>query len=165
MKRIILLCLLVYSSTTFCQDSENYTTLQTNTEEVIIPGKWTQLNTMDDSGQTYLQNEESVIISVAQNKMKAYSFYEEGLNDYKLVKKFYEWDSNWRRDNNFKTAKLKENKKKKYIIWKFNDGQLDNVFLFGASKRNFINLLVYTDKWNENDKIRFLEELFDLNTK
>ena len=36
-------------------------------------------------------------------------------------------------------------------------------FLFGSSKDNFLNLLVYTDKWSEEQKINFLEELYQLN--
>ncbi len=50
-----------------------------------------------------------------------------------------------------------------YVIWKFNDKKLDNVFLFGSSKDNFLNLLVYTNSWSENEKIEFLENLYKLN--
>lgn len=67
------------------------------------------------------------------------------------------------KENNFKTKKIKENSKQEYIIWKFNDGKLDNVFLFGSSKDNFRNLMVYTDSWSGDEKLIFLENLYNLN--
>ena len=42
---------------------ESYTLLQTNSGEVKIPGEWQQLNTAEDSGQTYLKNSDNVIIA------------------------------------------------------------------------------------------------------
>ena len=41
------------------------------------------------------------------------------------------------------------------MIWKYYDGKFDNVFLFVSVKDNFLNLLVYTNEWNE--KAKFLE--------
>ena len=67
------------------------------------------------------------------------------------------------KENNFKTEKIKENSDLEYIIWKFNDGKFDNVFLFGSAKNNFLNLLVYSNKWSEDEKIIFLEKLYQLN--
>jgi hypothetical protein len=42
-----------------------------------------------------------------------------------------------------------------YIIWNYNDGKLDNVFLFGSVKDNFLNLLIDINEWIE--KVKFLE--------
>ena len=49
------------------------------------------------------------------------------------------------------------------LIWKYNDNKLDNVFLFGSTKNCFLNLLVYTNNWDEKEKIKFLENLYQLN--
>ncbi len=146
----------------FCQDTD-YSKVKTNSGDVKIPGKWEQLNTMDDSGQTYLKNKDGVIIAIAQNPKKAYPFFKSNASAFENVKLFYLWDSDYRKENKFKTEKIKENSKLEYIIWKYNDEKLDNVFLFGSSKNNFLNLLVYTNNWNEDEKIFFLENLYKLN--
>ncbi len=144
----------------FCQDISK---VKTNTGEVKIPGNWELLNKMDDSGQTYLTNKDGVVIAVAQNLKKAYPFFKSNESDFDNLKLFYTWDSDYYKENKFKTDKIKENKESEYIIWKYNDKKLDNVFLFGSVKNNFINLLVYTDKWSEEEKIVFLEKLYQLN--
>ncbi|ARV14381.1 hypothetical protein [Polaribacter sp. SA4-12] len=163
MKKIIVALLLMIPILAFSQETDKYSIVKTQTTNVRIPGKWTQLNTMDDSGQTYLQNEDEVIIAIAQNPKKAYSFYKSKNSDFKNVQEFYKWDSDYRRELKFKTDEIQKNKKLEYIIWKFNDGKLDNVFLFGSVKDNFINLLVYTNKWSEIEKVKFLKNLYKLN--
>ena len=147
----------------FSQDADSYSSVKTNTGDVKIPGKWEPLNKMDDSGQTYLKNKDGIVIAVAQNPKKSYSFFKANKSDFENVKEFYTWDSDYQKENKMRTAKLKEDVKQEYIIWKFNDGKLDNVFLFGSSKANFLNLLVYTNSWSEDEKIKFLENLFKLN--
>ena len=147
----------------FCQENNDYTNLKTNTSDVKIPGIWEQLNKMNDSGQTYMKNKEGIIIAIAQNPKKAYPFFKNNIEDFDNVKLFYKWDSDYYVENKFKTELLKENSKLEYIVWKYNDNKLDNVFLFGSSKNNFLNLLVYTNNWSEDKKITFLEELYKLN--
>jgi hypothetical protein len=144
----------------FCQDFSN---VKTRSGQVKIPGKWEQLNTVDDSGQTYLKNKDGIVIAIAQNPKKAYSFFKSNLSAFENVKLFYTWDSDWRRESKFKTDKIKEDTTLECVIWKYNDGKLDNIFLFGSSKDNFLNLMVYSDTWSEADQIVFLENLYKLN--
>ena len=144
----------------FCQDNIDFTTVNTRSGEVKIPRKWEQLNTVEDSGQTYLKNKEGIIIAVAQNPKKAYTFFKKNESDFENVKMFYLGDSDYYTENKFKTDKIKENSKLEYVIWKYNDNKFDNVFLFGSSKNNFLNLLVYTNDWNQDEKIIFLENLY-----
>lgn len=144
---------------------ESYTLLQTNSGEVKIPGEWQQLNTAEDSGQTYLKNSDNVIIAIAKNPKRAYPFYAKEKSDFENIIAFYKWDADYRESLNSKTQKLKENPKAEYIIWKYNDGKADNVFLFGSSQKDFLNLLVYTNNWTEEQKIKFLENLFEVNKK
>lgn len=161
--KLLFVLLIFLPNLIFCQDNIEYSKVKTNTGEVKIPGKWEQLNKMDDSGQTYLRNKEGVIIAIAQNTKKAYPFYKSNVSDFENVTLFYTWDSDYYKENKFKTDKIKENTELEYIIWKYNDKKLDNVFLFGSSKNNFLNLLVYTPNWKEEEKIIFLENLFKLN--
>ncbi len=161
--KLLFVLLILLPNLIYCQDTTEYSKVKTNTGEVKIPGKWEQLNKMDDSGQTYLRNKEGVIIAIAQNPKKAYPFYKSNVSDFENVTLFYTWDSDYYKENKFKTDKIKENTELEYIIWKYNDKKLDNVFLFGSSKNNFLNLLVYTTNWKEEEKIIFLENLFKLN--
>lgn len=161
--KLLFVLLIFLPNLIFCQDTTEYSKVKTNTGEVKIPGKWEQLNKMDDSGQTYLRNKEGVIIAIAQNPKKAYPFYKNNVSDFENVTLFYTWDSDYYKENKFKTDKIKENTELEYIIWKYNDKKLDNVFLFGSSKNNFLNLLVYTTNWKEEEKIIFLENLYKLN--
>lgn len=165
MKKLNLIIVLFFllTSLAFCQNSGNYSNVKTKSDDVKIPGKWEQLNTMDDSGQTYLTNKDGVVIAIAQNPKKAYPFFKSNKSAFENVKLFFTWDYDYRKENKFKTDKIKENSKLEYIIWKYNDGKEDNVFLFGSSKENFLNLLVYTSKWSEDEKIIFLEDLYKLN--
>lgn len=165
MKRLKLLfvLLILLPNFIFSQDITDYSKVKTNSGEVKIPGNWEQLNKMDDSGQTYLKNKDGVIIAIAQNPKKSYSFFKSNVSDFENVKLFYIWDSDYYKENKFKIEKIKENTELEYIIWKYNDKKLDNVFLCGSSKSNFLNLLVYTNNWSEDEKIIFLENLFKLN--
>lgn len=165
MNRLKLMLVLLFFSPNFifCQSNMDYSNVKTKSGEVKIPGNWTELNTSEDSGQTYLKNEEGVIIAIAQNPKKTYSFFKSNESDFENVKLFYIWDSDYWKENKFKTEKIKENSKLEYIIWKYNDGKADNVFLFGSVKNNFLNLLIYTINWTEDKKIIFLENLFILN--
>jgi hypothetical protein len=147
----------------FSQEVKDYSKVETNSGEVKIPGNWEQLNSIDDSGQTYLRNKDGVIIAIAQNPKKAYPFFKNKKSDFENVKEFYKWDSDYRRENHYEVAKIKENSELEYIIWKYKDAKLDNIFLFGSSKDNFLNLLVYTTIWSENEIIQFLENLYQLN--
>ena len=160
---LIIALLFLATNSIQSQETKEFTTVKTKTGDVKVPGTWTQLNTMDDSGQTYLKNKEEIIIAIAQNPKKAYSFFKANKSDFENVKEFYKWDADYRKENNFKTDKIKENPKQEYVIWKFNDGKLDNMFLFGSSKDSFLNLLIYTNTWTEADKILFLENLYQLN--
>lgn len=145
------------------QQVKEYSKVKTRSGEVRIPGKWEQLNSADDSGQTYLKNKEGIVIAIAQNPMKSYEFFKSNKSNFENVTAFYKWDSEYRKENQFKVDKLKENAASEYIIWKYNDGKLDNMFLFGSSKDTFLNLLVYTNIWTESDRITFLEKLYNLN--
>ena len=89
----------------FSQESTEFTKVTTNTGDVKVPGVWELIKKMDDSGQTYLKNKAGVIIAVAQNQKKAYSFYKSGDSDFENIKAFYKWDSDYYKENKFKTDK------------------------------------------------------------
>jgi len=162
-KKISFLLFMAFTLSTNAQTTTDFSIVKTATTDVKILGNWQQLNTIDDSGQTYLKNSEGVIIAIAQNPKKAYSFFKSNKSGFENVKLFYVWDSDYMKESKFKTDKIKENPEAEYIIWKYNDGKLENVFLFGSAKDNFLNLLVCTTIWDEDKKVLFLENLYQLN--
>lgn len=162
-KKITFILYIAFTLNTNAQTTTDFSTVKTQTGDVKIPGNWQQLNTVNDSGQTYLKNNEGVIIAIAQNPKKAYPFFKSNKSDFENVKLFYAWDSDYMKESKFKTDKIKENSKSEYIIWKYNDGKLENVFLFGSAKDNFLNLLVCTTVWKEDKKVLFLENLYEIN--
>jgi len=162
-KKITFLLYIAFALNTNAQTATDFSIVKTKTGDVKIPGNWNQLNTADDSGQTYLKNNDGVIIAIAQNPKKSYPFFKSKKSDFENVKLFYVWDSDYMKESKFKTDKIKENSKSEYIIWKYNDGKLENVFLFGSAKDNFLNLLVCTTVWDEDKKVLFLENLYELN--
>ena len=104
--KLMFIMLIFLPNYIFCQDILDYSIVKTNTGEVKIPGNWEQLNKMDDSGQTYLKNKDDVIIAIAQNPKKAYPFFKNNLSDFENVKLFYNWDSDYYKENKFKTKEI-----------------------------------------------------------
>jgi hypothetical protein len=160
---LILVTLFILPYFAFSQETSDFTEVKTNSGVVKVQGKWELIETTNDSGQRFLKNKDGVIIAIAENPKKAYPFYKKNIADFESVKLFYKWDSDYYKENNFKVEKIKENAKSEYIIWKYNDKKMDNVFLFGSSEDNFLNLLVYTNTWSQEEKINFLENLYEIN--
>lgn len=143
--------------------SNTDTAITTDYGIIKVPGKWEVFNYATDSKQYYLKNSENIIIAITINPKKNYSFYSSSKTDLETVSDYYKWEYDYRVENGFKTSKLKKDKKKNYIIWKFTEKGIDNVFLYGVKSEYLVNYLVYTDQWKEGKKIDFLEQLYELN--
>ena len=143
--------------------SNTGTEISTEYGIVTEPGNWELFNYAEDSKQYYLKNSENIIIAITINPKKNYSFYSPTQTDLETVSDYYKWEYDYRVDNGFKTSKLKKDKQKNYIIWKFTEEGIDNVFLYGVKSEFLVNYLVYTDQWEEGKKIEFLEQLYELN--
>lgn len=161
--KLILMVFLIHSSILLSQTDSTFTIGNTKFGNLKIPGNWEFITKMEDSGQFYYKNQEGIIIAISQNPQRAYSFYQKSLSNIENIILFFKWDSEYYKTQNYETIKLKENVDSEYIIWKYNDKKMDNIFLFGINKKNFLNLLIYTDLWNEERKISFLENLYHLN--
>ncbi|TDM00392.1 MAG: hypothetical protein C4K58_04075 [Flavobacteriaceae bacterium] len=136
-----------------------------NGSNIQIPGKWQALNFEKSSGQQYFINEDRVILAIAKNPKVGYEFFDPKKSDFENVYAFYKWDSDYMIQKGLATNFILEDKESKFVIWKYNDKKSDNVFLFGNSKNHFVNLLIYTNLWDENQKVEFLKNLYFLNNK
>jgi len=154
------------STQTTGPNSSNTTTLvKTDCGILMIPGLWQEFSYEKVSRQHFLKNNDGVIIGVALTPMKLYPFYSSSISKSKIVAEFFKWEYDYRISAGFKCSKIKENTVDNYIVWKFTEKMIDNVFLYGIKADLLTNYLVYTDKWDEQKKIDFLEETNALNLK
>lgn len=145
-------------------DSSNTTTVsKIDTSVIRIPGLWVEFLYDKNSGQHFYKNDEGVIIAIAINPMKTYSFYTSSKSQSEIVVDFFKWEYDYRVSAGFKCNKISQNDTDHFILWKFTENGIDNVFLYGIRSELLTNYLVYTDKWNEQKKITFLEKLNTLN--
>ena len=79
-----------------------------------------------------------------------------------FVRKFYEWDANYLKEQtNGQLKILTENQEKNYLIWNLkNERGLNDYYLFGLKDKTAHSLKVTTAKWDEEKKVKFLERLF-----
>lgn len=139
------------------------TVLNTDYGVVRIPGIWMKFRYEKDSRQHFLKSEDGIIIGVALTPMKLYPFYSSSKNKSEIITDFFKWEYDYRVGAGYKCSKIKENETENYIIWKFTEKGIDNVFLYGTKSDLLSNFLVYTDKWDEQKKIDFLEKFYSLN--
>lgn len=96
----------------FAQDTATCTLEKTNSIDTKVPGQWTFLNTVHDNGQTYLRNADNVIIAVARNPLKSYSFSKVKKNNFHNVTVFYKWDTDYSKKK-LQNPKTKRKRKKR----------------------------------------------------
>ena len=79
-----------------------------------------------------------------------------------FVKKFYEWDANYLKERTGGQLRIvKEDKQKGYLIWSLSNGPIpQDYFLFGLKGQIAHNLSIISDKWDEDRKVKFLEQLY-----
>jgi hypothetical protein len=134
---------------------------------VTLPGKWEKTNNNTNSKQQFFRNKDSVIIAIAFGRIDKYEFNKDSSKSgYNFVKAFYEWDSKYFVDSYpLKRQSLQNDSTNSFIIYRIY-GQIEKVdfntyFLIGEKNGNTSNFSISdTDKWNENEKIRFLKNLF-----
>ncbi len=132
--------------------------------EVKIPGKWTKTKENAISGQHSFIGVDSVRIAVALQPWDKYEFSHNNpeVTPDNFVKKFYEWDANYLKEQTGGQLRIvKEDKQKGYLIWNLSNGQIpQDYFLFGLKGKIAHNLSIISDKWDEDRKVKFLEQLY-----
>jgi hypothetical protein len=131
---------------------------------IKVPGKWTKTGESDVSGQHFFVGHDSVKIAIALQPWDEFEFSNNNpqVTPDNFVRKFYEWDANYLKEQTKGQLRIvKENKEKNYLIWNLSSGRKpQDYFLFGLKDKIAYNLSVTTDKWDEEKKIKFLERLY-----
>lgn len=132
-----------------------------------IPGKWTKTKYNEVSHQQFLKNGDSVSLAIAFTPVNNYEFnIKDSKKGFDFVNAFYEWDSEYFvAKHKLQQEKIESNELQKYIIWrlfgKLNNVNHDTYFLFGEKNGHANNFSIsITDKWNKEEKIKFLKEIY-----
>lgn len=166
---VLLSCATTKSTSILYSDSYDKNTDRTSVMifpygEVKVPGKWTKTSENAVSGQYFFIGQDSSRIAIALQPWDKYEFSHNNpdVTPDNFVKKFYEWDANYMKEQTNGLIKiLAENREKNYLVWNLKSERSGNdYYLFGLKGKTAYNLNVKTDKWDEDKKVNFLERLF-----
>lgn len=128
---------------------------------VSLPGQWKKEHYNSISHQQWFVNSDSVAAAIAFTHCNGYEFSKKGLIDFAFVKAYYEWDSKYLAERNKCTRTiLVEDSVNKYIIWKLSNDRINNYFLYACNNCNVHNYNVSTRKWPQEQKVKFLQDLY-----
>ena len=132
---------------------------------VSLPGKWTKTRYSNVSGQQWFKNPDSVSVAIAFTQCNRYEFYKKELKDFSFVKAYYEWDAKYlAKAYNIQDTILLADTTNNYIVWRLwgnNKGlEINSYYLFGYKNCSVHNFYVSTDKWTQEQKVQFLQDLY-----
>ncbi|MEP2026431.1 MAG: hypothetical protein ABJH98_11610 [Reichenbachiella sp.] len=130
---------------------------------IVIPGKWTKYNYNQTSKQHFFRNSDSTAIAVAKNPIDKYPFYSSELSNSELSKNWFEWESDFYSEKGIAVTQTNRETTKEYVIWKAKSSQVNSVFLYGVKNNLAYNFAVVTDNWTDEQRTKFLRELWDIN--
>ena len=130
--------------------------------EVSLPGKWEKGKYVSSARQQFFKNEDSVTIAISFGPANKYEFNRNGsLKGYDFVKAYYDWESDYFVKSGFETKIIETDQPNSYIIWRLWGQKYDTYFLFGERDGRVCNYSVnITDKWTEDEKIKFLKGIY-----
>ena len=130
---------------------------------IKLPGEW-KVKQILDGGQVFFINTDSTIAAMSVFPAAEMESYKEGQDDFVTTETYYEWDSNYMRDEQKMTVKkLTENRSKSFIVWNAKDQYNDNNFLFGTHNGLVYNIMIYDKKMPLEQQLQFIEMLYDIN--
>lgn len=113
------LIILLYSALTYAQKTTNFLI---NEELFELPGKWTTIGLLKNSGQYHFANKkEGISLFISVRKPEKFEFYKDGLSEYDLLNRYYKWEYYyWNLPTGLKSevSEIIRSEEKKYIIWK-----------------------------------------------
>ena len=131
--------------------------------QVALPGKWEKLRYSDVSGQQFFIGQDATEIAVAFNREEYYEFNKDGkFRGLDFLNAFYEWESGYFKTKGYESQLIELNTSHQYIIYRIYGEKVNSYFLIGVNGNgNVSNFLVdHAEKWTEDEKIRFLKNIF-----
>lgn len=130
-----------------------------------MPGKWKKVSYNPTSHQHNFRNIDSIFVAVAINQASSYPFYKYQMSSNKTVKEMYDWDSKYLTEqvHGIRTV-LKQDTTNHFILWQLTcdtlNRHVDTYYLFGCENKLIFSVMLHTKKWNENQKINFLQTVY-----
>ena len=174
-RKLFLLAFLVIGNCVFAQKatstivSDKYDPKKDVTEfmkfpfgSVSLPGKWTRTTYNAVSGQYNFTNTDSVSVAVALNRAAQYPFYKKEMTADQFVQAMYEWDSDYLTQKiNGKDTVITRDTVNHFITWRITNGEgINNHNLFGYENGVVFTVMVATEKWPDEKKVKFAETVY-----
>jgi hypothetical protein len=132
--------------------------------EIKLPGDWKIKQILKGSGQVFFINEDSTIVAVSVFMAAKLPVYKATQTDFESAFAYYEWDSQYMKDEQkMEVKKIAENKDKAFVIWNDKDPNNDNYHLFARHKELLYNFMIFDRQMPVDKQLAFLEMLYDLN--
>lgn len=132
--------------------------------DIKLPGDWKVKQVLQGSKQVFFTNEDSSIVAVSIFTAARLPVYKATQSDFESAYAYYEWDSQYMKDDQkMEVKKITENKDKAFVIWNAKDANNDNYHLFARHKELLYNVMVYDNLMPLDKKLALLEMLYDLN--
>jgi hypothetical protein len=133
-------------------------------EEIKLPGEWRVKQVIKEAKQVYFINEDSTIVCFVAYVKSNLPVYKESQNEFETALAYYEWDSKYmNEEQKMEVKKISENKEKAFVIWNAKDENNNNFNLFACQNNLIYNLMISDDKMSIENKIKFLEILYEIN--
>lgn len=131
---------------------------------ITLPGRWIKTKYNPNSRQQFFKNVDTVTAAIAFGPCNKYEFYKPELKNYQFVNALYEWESKFYADQLKLTSKiLYTDSTSNFIIWRLWGGDsidIDTYFLHGYQNCSVHNYSVTSNKWTEDQKTKFLQDLY-----
>lgn len=129
---------------------------------IKIPGQWKKTHESNISQQYFFTGPDSVTFAVALNPWDGFEFSGPQVTKENFLRSFYEWDSNYLREQTRgKVELIKEDKVANFIIWSLKKpvGRPE-IFLFGVKGETAYNLYFASDVWETSKQVDLLESIY-----
>lgn len=131
---------------------------------IKLTGEWKVKQVLQGSRQVFFINDDSTIVGIAVLPADKLPFYKPAQSAFECTTAYYEWDSQYMRDEEkMEVNKIGENKEKSFITWHTKDKNNDNYYLFARHKDLLYNIMVFDKAMPLEKKLALLESLYDLN--
>lgn len=132
--------------------------------QIKLPGEWKVKQVLKSNGQVFFINDDSTVVAISVFIAAKLPVYKETQTNFESAYAYYEWDSNYFRDElKMNVRKLNDNKEKAFVIWNAKDDHNDNYHLFGRHKKLLYNIMIFDRQMPVEQQLKFIELIYDIN--
>ena len=133
---------------------------------VHMPGMWTEDSYNSKSRQQFFKSKGPATLSVAIGAANKMEFNTSGLKGYKFAKAYYEWESQYQREQLHQQVELiKDDSVNKYILWRVHSDNVNTFQLFAGTDCDcaggaFKSLTVSGKGMTNEELVQLLESVY-----